>query len=353
MTDLETLDAFVCENPQLAELETKVGRFNLFDALGIARAEIRHSNFLAWLLDPNESHGRGDRYLKAVLMDLFRRTPGDRPLSPAQVEATVLSGVEVRREWRHIDLLLVCRRPQFVVAVENKVDTTDSRGQLERYEAEVGREFPAADGWRSTLVYLTPDGSLPNEGDWNVYSYGDLHRVLERLYREDTADVEDDVSRFVSHYLHLLRTKIMDDEQLHEVCRTIYKTHRQAIDLIVQHGMDRPANLVSLTAEWVRQEPRYRLINETPREVVFVPAQWFETVPPIAAPLGGKQVPPESWLRIHIVNENSKCRFFVYAAPATNERLRKQVVDAISGKAGGLGFKRIKTVTPRWTRLLS
>jgi hypothetical protein len=81
---LEALERFVVENDDLDALEERIGRFNIFDALRITRAEIRHSNFLAWLLDPAESHGHGTLFLRAILMDLLRRTPPDsRPLSPS------------------------------------------------------------------------------------------------------------------------------------------------------------------------------------------------------------------------------------------------------------------------------
>lgn len=57
--DLQALERFVAENDALTQLETRIGPFNIFDALGIVHAELRHSNFLAWLLDPGESHGLG------------------------------------------------------------------------------------------------------------------------------------------------------------------------------------------------------------------------------------------------------------------------------------------------------
>ena len=40
--------------------------FNLFDVLRNADYEIRHSNVLAWLLDPGRNHGLGDRFLEVV-----------------------------------------------------------------------------------------------------------------------------------------------------------------------------------------------------------------------------------------------------------------------------------------------
>ena len=56
---LAALERFVVDNDDLLALESLIGRFNIFDALDIARVEIRHSNFLAFILDPAESHGQG------------------------------------------------------------------------------------------------------------------------------------------------------------------------------------------------------------------------------------------------------------------------------------------------------
>ena len=46
------------------ELDLGLKKPNIFQILSITRAEIRHSNFLAWLLDPNESHKLGGLFLE-------------------------------------------------------------------------------------------------------------------------------------------------------------------------------------------------------------------------------------------------------------------------------------------------
>lgn len=67
--DLQSLERFVVENDDLLAIEEQIGRFNIFDVLGIARNEIRHSNYLGWLLTPVESHGQGQGDC-AILGDL-------------------------------------------------------------------------------------------------------------------------------------------------------------------------------------------------------------------------------------------------------------------------------------------
>src|SRR5579871_2680815 len=74
------LERFIVENDDLNTLESSIGKFNIFDALGITRAEIRHSNFLAFILDPAESHGQGQLFLKALLMDLLKQAPPERQI---------------------------------------------------------------------------------------------------------------------------------------------------------------------------------------------------------------------------------------------------------------------------------
>jgi hypothetical protein len=69
----ELLENFIVDNEDLEELEAKLAEFNIFEAIGVVRQEIRHSNFLAFLLDPSQNHRLDDiflkRFLKRVLLE--------------------------------------------------------------------------------------------------------------------------------------------------------------------------------------------------------------------------------------------------------------------------------------------
>ena len=93
--------------------------------LGIARREVLHSNFLGWLLDPAGSHGLRAIFLERFMRDVIGQWDGLRVL---EVERMDLNAVDVRREWRHIDILVKCDR--FVVVIENKIDSQDHSDQL-------------------------------------------------------------------------------------------------------------------------------------------------------------------------------------------------------------------------------
>ena len=209
-TTLQALERFVAENDDLFRLEEQIGRFNIFDALGIARVEIRHSNYLSWLLTPGESHGQGDLFLKPLLMDVLRKarqqgaTP---PISPVELDGADLQGVDVRREWRKIDLLIACEEPKFVIAIENKVDSGEHSNQLQRYEGIVSDAFPDA---RHLFLYLTPEGDDASDEDWVSYSYADLHQTLSRTRKANAGAIGGDVAVFLDHYLSLIGNRFME-----------------------------------------------------------------------------------------------------------------------------------------------
>ena len=75
-TDLEDKISDLLDDAGFQEIDQCMARFNLFEAVGAVRGELRHSNFLAFLLSPLRSHGLGAlallRFLRAVLAKIPR-----------------------------------------------------------------------------------------------------------------------------------------------------------------------------------------------------------------------------------------------------------------------------------------
>ena len=279
ITDLESLEQFVVDNDRLLELEARIGRFNIFDALGIVNAEIRHSNFLAWLLDPSESHGLGGLFLKAVLMDLLRQTPVEQRLfSPIVLDGGELRGVEVRREWKNIDLLITCDDPSFVIAIENKVGSGEHSDQLNRYRKIIEDAPGLAKHAHRQFVFLTPEGDSPSDEAWTEYSYADLFRVLSRVRRAAANQIGDDVSTFLDHYLRLIGTRFMNDDRIDELCNEIYKNHRQAIKLILDRVDSDETPAIDAAAEVLEADSRWIVLNRTGKHLYFIPAVWKDAL---------------------------------------------------------------------------
>lgn len=124
----------------LDRLETLTSGFNIFESLGVVRREVRHSDFLAFLLSPSESHGFHHQFLREFLFSITRERIKNRVLSPIDVDLFELGDVEVKREWEHIDVFLVSERNEFCVAIENKIDSTEHSNQLTRYRYNLRKQ---------------------------------------------------------------------------------------------------------------------------------------------------------------------------------------------------------------------
>src|SRR5207253_10853557 len=136
--DLAALRQLVVDCPELRELERLLGQFNLFQTLRLTHYEIRHSNVLAWLLDPGETHSLRDLFLRRWLMRLFHEADPNESeiIDPVDVDSVPLAEVRVFREWANIDVLLEASTASgevWVVAIENKVWSAQHSDQLKAY----------------------------------------------------------------------------------------------------------------------------------------------------------------------------------------------------------------------------
>jgi hypothetical protein len=52
------------------ELDRQLNAFNIFDVLNVREYEIRHTRFLAHMLDPYGTHGLGNAFLRNFLLQL-------------------------------------------------------------------------------------------------------------------------------------------------------------------------------------------------------------------------------------------------------------------------------------------
>lgn len=275
----KALDIFLADNPELEQLSARLATFNIFKALKIEQAEIRHSNALGWLLDPAESHGLGDVFLRRILSSILldATVPFDG-LSAAQVELMKFGDIEVRREWKHIDLLVIDRGNHLVLLIENKIGSGEGIGQLARYRKVVNSEFPAS-VFMIIPVFLTLQGQASEDDDgenYLSYSHAQLLAVLERVVEQRRQQMPEAVATFLSHYMDTLRRLTMHDDELINLCKTIYRRHRAAIDLIAQYGMTSSFNA---HATATLKQHACEILYSGPRMLYFIPDSWAKIVP--------------------------------------------------------------------------
>ena len=212
-TQQEALQALILD-PDLERLEDMLAEFNLFDVLGIARAELQHSAFLAWLLDPRGSHGLRDYFLRTFLAQAAReaRDRGVGDITTFDVDSWKLSDVEVSTERHRIDILIISREDRFVCLIENKIGSSELSGQLRRYLDTVVSEY---EGLTPFPIYLTPDGAEPetqaDAENYVPFDYGRIADLMERTVQTRVSTINSSVTAFLEQYVRTLRRHVLND----------------------------------------------------------------------------------------------------------------------------------------------
>jgi hypothetical protein len=120
--DLKALEGSLVGNRDLERFETLLDRFNILEALRVVRQDLRHSDFLAFLMDPRRNHGLEDAFVKQMHQKaLMMAGDANIPVTPIELELWDLGRTEVRREWQRLDVLLLDEDHKLTVVLENKV----------------------------------------------------------------------------------------------------------------------------------------------------------------------------------------------------------------------------------------
>ena len=136
--------------------------FNTFDVLRYADYEIRHSNVLAWLLRPADTHGIGPQFLKWFVTHVNRRlAAGDMDEVVLPQTSFEAANVDVWRERDYVDITIRFKREKCLIAVENKTESASSGhlAQVMGYDRTL-RGKHKNHTVTNVLLTASPDGSV-------------------------------------------------------------------------------------------------------------------------------------------------------------------------------------------------
>jgi hypothetical protein len=341
--ELIALEEFVVDNPDLERLEALIARFNVFEALGVVRQELRHSDFLAFLLDARQSHGLGDALVKRLLQAVVR-TASVIPagLTPIHIDLMSFDRLVVRREWQAIDILLTDETNRLAVIVENKIDSTEHSNQLARYWDIVTHDHP---DWRVLGVYLTPDGDPPSDERYVSISYGDICGLVETLTMSRASNLDAAVRTMLDHYAQMLRRHIVSESEVAALCRQIYLKHRAALDLVFEHRPDHQAELKAALETLIGEVESIIYDGGSKEYFYFLPTAW--DVPALNQGVGWLKTGRLVAFSVH--NRAQELTLRLYLGPGPEDIRRAMFSSFVSGKPP---FKlRSKTLSKKWNLL--
>lgn len=252
----EKLNAFLKDIEILDGLDHLENEDNLFDILKISQAEIRHSNVLAWLLNPKNSKEVGKYFLRKLFILLMDRAES---FNGSDLIVDDYEDVEIRREWKHTDLLIIFKKNghnNFAICIENKVKSKQGRKQLEGYrqEIETETEFKSiVENNRICYLFLRVKDESPNDKNWVEFDYNDIGNILKEALNH--CSMSQELNFFLNQYLSTLRKNgMMDDKQMQELAQKIYNKHKEALDYIYDNAQNEDALKFKHYHNWLNKK---------------------------------------------------------------------------------------------------
>ncbi len=240
------------KDPKLEELTLSLHTPNFFNILNVTKAEIRHSNFLAWMMNPNESHNLNTIFLKWFLKEVFSSDKINWA-NEFSLDSINLYGIKVYREWRDIDILI--EHESFVVVIENKIDSSEHSNQLKKYSDIVNEAFP---DHNKAFVFLTIDGINPeDELDACYYisiDYGLIKSIIDIILSVYKNSLSTRIQYYIEDYLLVLNRYIMKEHESVTLALELYKNHKEAIDFIIENIPDKISEVRQIIEDTIIEE---------------------------------------------------------------------------------------------------
>ena len=278
---------FIANDKRMAQLNALVDeRHSEIDPLEIFEmqgSEQAHSGFLAWLLDPGRNHAIGHDFLLRFLETTVRaaRELNIPTVRPGTIGTIDWANVEVRREWRNIDILVLSEKSRFVCAIENKIYASegireDGRSHLTDYRQILEKEFP---GFATHLVFLSPSGmdssNITERKYWVPENYATVRQLIGQCRQDFDGRVNREAIMFLSQYERTLRRHIVSEtSELNKLATEIYLEYRDAIELISGHKPDYRAGIKEILKEAIREQKGWVLSFEGADYIRFQSADW-------------------------------------------------------------------------------
>ncbi len=284
------------EDQDFKKLCKDTSKFNFFEVLRSTTSEIKHSNVLAWLLNPYGNHSCGNAFLKQLLVSVIAKS-GMSNLSFNRLYMMDLDRVQVHREWpstesafneydidpddvdpnnskNRIDIVITIKldtsetektrtmdsadeadRAQgsdkedqtnpckvfdkVIIAIENKIHSAEGMEQLLDYNRVLE---PFENSSHIIRIFLTPEGIRPKEVDnWHACSYKQIYQVLLETLDRHRNDIQAEKRMLIEQYIELLDAYIIaqqDDNRRKKEYSKLCSDYRDLIRNIVKRGRE-------------------------------------------------------------------------------------------------------------------
>ena len=257
--DLESLQAIIGQR-----------QFSIFEALNASNNELLHSDFLAFLLRPTETHGLGDHFLRRFLLETLDVAPD--VLDPNQLE--------VCRERYDTDLLIVDDLNNRVIVIENKVGSSEHSGQLQRYHQQVDGIYQ---DYSRFYLFLTPSKARPSDPSYRAVGYDLIADLVDELLGSTLVRRNSKLRLLLEDYSRVVKRDLLGNMEafdmssstsIPKLCEELYEKHGIAIEQIYRYRPQRWKMIKELLHDLVDRATLKRLDTKKNKSLTFIPLEW-------------------------------------------------------------------------------
>jgi len=159
-----TINLFLDNYSQYIEDGKNGAFYNIFIEANIAGQEIRHSSYLANLLDKDGNHFQDNLFLKSFINELkeYQDLESCETIIKFDTNNYKVTTEEFHKNEESTGLMdIVLEDDNYAIIIENKTGTKDSKGQLVKY-----KNFAQSKGLKDYIIlYLTPKGDIATDED--------------------------------------------------------------------------------------------------------------------------------------------------------------------------------------------
>lgn len=213
------------------------------DILRVSHKEIQHSNFLAWIFNPKESHNLGDIAVKEFIRIILTENElENQGLIHLYEDFTFLRLIQkdfkdliVKREYKNIDLLLTSKNNKLCIVIENKIYSYEKHGQLMKYREEIDKKYSS---YTKLFVYLslnTQEISKEVKKYYLQLNYAPIIKLIKNLISCILIKISEKTKFYLEDYLQTLRSMTNNNPKIEKVATELYNKYKSAFDLIFKY----------------------------------------------------------------------------------------------------------------------
>ncbi len=258
---------------------------NLMSILNVSHRELQHSNFLAWLFDPNESHGLGDYFITEFIKLYYRENEYQdlksySTLSVFDFVNLKFSDIEIRREHKNIDILIISELNKLCVVIENKIFAREGKGQLKRYRKLISEEYSNYDYRIFIFLSLFEQEISEPERDYYIQlTYDHIVKLITQTLNSQTIILGKNTRFVLEQYIQTLRSIMNENEEIEKIAKDLYRKYKSAFDLVFKYVSPTSTGLVPHNLKrLIENEKTIRPFHTTKTYVRFQPNFLYDKI---------------------------------------------------------------------------